>query len=276
MALNTGVYAIICCSSGHFYIGSTGAAEGFSRRERDHFRKLRFKRHGNPRLQNAYNKYGKENFSFHILECADRGSTLALEDDYLLAHFGQSYCYNIRRSATAPPYGPNGKKMPDHVRAHLDVVNKNRVISPETRAKIGAASRGRKATPETKAKLSAAGKGRKRSPESCAKTGASKKGKPLSAEHRAKLCVAWLTRPPLSKESRAKIGRGNTGKIFTPERRARIAAAVSRPTTLKSPTGEIVAEPGQRHFVRKYGLTRSGVSTLVLGKITNHRGWTLP
>lgn len=42
-----------------------------TRRKRDHFRHLRNNEHNNPYLQNAFNKYGEENFIFEIIDTLD-------------------------------------------------------------------------------------------------------------------------------------------------------------------------------------------------------------
>lgn len=53
------VYFIINQSTGERYVGQT---TNFSRRKSEHFSKLSENKHPNPKLQNAYNKYGKDNF----------------------------------------------------------------------------------------------------------------------------------------------------------------------------------------------------------------------
>ena len=57
--------------NGNKYIGITEQPE---RRKRIHFLKLEQQSHFNPHLQSAYNKYGKENFFFEILEEKDYSS----------------------------------------------------------------------------------------------------------------------------------------------------------------------------------------------------------
>ena len=54
------IYFIINQLTNERYVGQT---TNFSRRKNEHFEKLKENRHPNPKLQNAYNKYGKENFS---------------------------------------------------------------------------------------------------------------------------------------------------------------------------------------------------------------------
>ena len=60
-----GVYKISNSIDGRAYIGSSGHLR---RRMKEHANDLSKNIHGNKFLQNAYNKYGKENFKFDILE----------------------------------------------------------------------------------------------------------------------------------------------------------------------------------------------------------------
>lgn len=55
------IYFIINNITGQRYVGQS---INFSKRKNDHLLKLKENRHINPKLQNAYNKYGLENFSF--------------------------------------------------------------------------------------------------------------------------------------------------------------------------------------------------------------------
>lgn len=58
------IYNIICLSTGKGYIGST---INTYKRKSGHFEKLRKKIHYNSYLQNAFNKYGEENFTFDVI-----------------------------------------------------------------------------------------------------------------------------------------------------------------------------------------------------------------
>lgn len=63
---DTGVYKIVNTVNNKIYIGSTSSS--FSKRKYMHFWKLSNNTHENSYLQRAYNKYGKENFKFEIIE----------------------------------------------------------------------------------------------------------------------------------------------------------------------------------------------------------------
>lgn len=61
----SGIYKCTCLSNCRSYIGQTCS---LFRRKNDHIRELRNNRHSNRHLQNAWNKYGEENFTWEVLE----------------------------------------------------------------------------------------------------------------------------------------------------------------------------------------------------------------
>lgn len=61
----SGIYRITCVPTDKFYIGSTA---NLRKRCREHFSKLRSGKHCNQRLQNAWEKYGSNAFTFEVIE----------------------------------------------------------------------------------------------------------------------------------------------------------------------------------------------------------------
>jgi len=73
------IYKIQCLGNGKIYIGQT-IIRPFQRRFRAHLYKLRKNNHANPYLQNTYNKYGEESFTFELIDFGDSEAELnALE-----------------------------------------------------------------------------------------------------------------------------------------------------------------------------------------------------
>lgn len=63
--MKSGIYQIRNINNNKLYIGS---AVNLIKRKNGHFSALFKNKHENNKLQNAYNKYGKETFIFEILE----------------------------------------------------------------------------------------------------------------------------------------------------------------------------------------------------------------
>lgn len=62
----SGVYQILNKTNNKKYIGSTTVS--FNKRWKDHNKLLVINKHYNTALQNAYNKYGKDNFEYSIMQ----------------------------------------------------------------------------------------------------------------------------------------------------------------------------------------------------------------
>lgn len=104
--INTcGLYKIVNKATGQCYVGQSQRIE---KRIKEHFRLLRWNKHPNQHLQNAYNKYGSENFYGSIeVECSDLEDLDNLEEAFLQgrAWFTEPTVYNISDFAKAPMRG---------------------------------------------------------------------------------------------------------------------------------------------------------------------------
>jgi len=161
------IYRITNMANGKYYIGS---AESFARREWQHKYDLRRGAHKNPRLQNAWNKYGEEMFVFEVLEeIPPGGSQLQIEDMWLVQHVGRPECYNINSTAELPrlglPLSAESRAKLSRNRKGKSAGSKHyrygKTLSAEVRKKIGDAQRGkpkgpRTITPEGREKIKAA------------------------------------------------------------------------------------------------------------------------
>ena len=98
----SGIYYIKNIQNNKIYIGSSIDIE---HRISDHFRALKANKHDNIYLQNSYNKYGKNNFCYGIIEIVeDKDNLLDREQYYINIHYdGGVQCYNMNPSATVPP-----------------------------------------------------------------------------------------------------------------------------------------------------------------------------
>lgn len=77
---NSGIYKILNWSTNKFYIGS---AIRLRHRLDCHKSELRANKHRNSKLQNAWNKYGEKDFTFHVLEHCEKYKLLEREQYYI-------------------------------------------------------------------------------------------------------------------------------------------------------------------------------------------------
>jgi group I intron endonuclease len=112
----SGVYKIVNRATGQCYVGQS---QRVRKRLKEHFRLLRLNKHTNPHLQNAYNKYGAENFYGALeVECEDPDDMDLVETAFLQgdAWFEEPNVYNIADFAKAPM---RGKKHSEEVKERI-------------------------------------------------------------------------------------------------------------------------------------------------------------
>lgn len=159
----SGVYIITCLINEKYYIGYSN---NIQQRLKDHLKTLRRNIHDNIYLQNSWNKYGEENFTFEVLEeYSNENFILSSMEHYwcnLLQAHNPNYGYNIK------PTHPFGQVIhSEHTRKRLSEAHKGKKVSVETREKMSKSKKGIKASKETRDKLSKLKKGKKKnlSPE---------------------------------------------------------------------------------------------------------------
>ena len=94
------IYRIICLINNKIYIGSS---VDYKSRKRAHLNDLKRNGHHSITLQRAWNKYGKDNFIFEIIErIVDVNSILEREQYYLdiMKPYDKNIGYNIYKTAT--------------------------------------------------------------------------------------------------------------------------------------------------------------------------------
>lgn len=179
----SGIYCITNIINKKYYIGR---ASNFKIRYKKHLNDLRKSKHCNKYLQNAFNKYGEDNFEFKIIEICEKEDYKELEQKYLNEVEDWDSCYNLSKSAE----GGCGLHT-DETKAKMSAAHTGRMHPEEVKAKIGVAQTGdkhhnygKKTPDEVKAKISATNNGKRTGEEN------SMFGKKHTAEAKAKLSAA--------------------------------------------------------------------------------------
>ncbi len=227
----SGIYKITCTANKRIYIGS---AVNLQSRKGQHFSALRQNKHHNPILQNAWNKYGSDAFTFEVLEYVLPMSLTAREQ----------YWFNREK-----PFGRKGFNVDREAGSRLG--NKH---TPETIEKLSLSHMGKKQAPETIEKRIAPLRGKKRSPEAIESMRQARLGKKMSPESKKRM-------------SQAKLGNQyQLGKKASPEARAKMSqAAIARKRSPHSPeTREKQRQAKLGHEVSSE--TREKISQVNLGR----------
>jgi group I intron endonuclease len=147
-----GIYKITNTINGKCYIGS---AVDLDRRKKEHFRGHRT----NKVLKQAMKKYGKENFTFEVLEECTTREMLSLEQLNIDLHRvvkGWNQLYNI-----APTAGSQlGTKRSEETRKKISEVQKGKKHSEESKKLMSEVKKGKQHTEEAKKLMSDAKKGK--------------------------------------------------------------------------------------------------------------------
>ena len=116
----SGIYKITCLPNEKVYIGS---AVDLDKRFNVHFSTLKNKKHDNQYLQNTWNKYGSENFTFEVIEFIDDVRCLIRAEQVWLDYFkgaNPRYGFNI-----CPKAGSSlGVKRSAETRAKISLTGK--------------------------------------------------------------------------------------------------------------------------------------------------------
>lgn len=189
MKINTGIYKIENKINHKVYIGQTNNLE---KREIQHFSSLRNNNHFNSYLQNSFNKYGEENFTFTVLQLCETREELNYFETYWWEHFvkmvGKNNVYNLAHTGDAKNTSEETRKKNSLSHKGKTPLNKGKKASQETIEKLRISHLGQKSwnkgkhpsSEETKRKISEASKGR--NPWN--------KGIPMSEEQKKKLSLA--------------------------------------------------------------------------------------
>lgn len=148
--MNTGVYLIKNNVNNKIYVGSTSTS--FNNRFSSHLRSLIQNKHHSKYLQNAWNKYGKNSFSFIILETCKKNDCIKKEQYYIDTLKPE---YNICKIAGSRLGVIQGKQSSEFIAKRLFAIKKadtpERILARKERARLlGNSNKGRKMCEEHK------------------------------------------------------------------------------------------------------------------------------
>ncbi len=256
---NSGIYQIRNTVNGKRYVGS---AVSLNRRKNLHFHDLRKGKHHCSHLQNAWNKYGEENFIFEVLEVIEDTSLLLQWEQFYIDYYGRDNLYNTCFTAGSPL---------------------GRILSEEHKTKIGIKSLGRTHSEESKKKISTANLGRTRSEEFKTKLRVANLGKVLSEKHKVILRAANLGRA-CSEETKEKLRIRKVGNTWNRGRKITEATRYKQKIAALNMSSEhkqkisaakqkavvrINSETGERVYfssAKETGVNRSSICSVLHGK----------
>lgn len=96
----SGIYQIRNLINNKIYIGSS---KNLLDRFKEHSKRLKSKRHVNIKLQNAFNKYGQQNFIFEVIEFVSLEDLISIEQYWINTLDAVNIGYNINPTAGLPP-----------------------------------------------------------------------------------------------------------------------------------------------------------------------------
>lgn len=300
--MTCGIYMIQNKVNNKIYIGQ---AVDIKERWGDHRYYLRGNRNKpNKHLQNAWNKYGEDNFEFTIICKCDESQLNTFEQYYIfeLMAYDNRVGYNKN-------YGGGSGRPTEETRKKL--IENNGSRRPEVRKKMSESKRGennnnygKHHSEETRKKISEALKGKqagennywygKHLPEEVKKKiSESHKGKTLSEEHRKKLSEAFKgenhpmygkhhTEESRRKNSEAHKGENhpNYGKHLPEETRKKIGEANrgennpnSIPVAQLTLDNELVNVYSSAGEAKRSGFDKGHVNSCCRGKTKTHKGY---
>ena len=166
-----GIYCIENKITSKKYIGYT---KDFTKRKYQHLDNLSRGNHINSHLQNAYNKYGKENFYFRIIIRLPKIELILKLIEIFSIYYYDSYFngYNLTFGGDG-----NSSERSDDVRKRISATLTGRHQSEEAKIKIGNYHRGRNKPEGFGKKVSDALRGKKQSEKHRIKNSEARRGK---------------------------------------------------------------------------------------------------
>jgi group I intron endonuclease len=294
------------------YIGSTSVS--FKQRWSKHLNYLTRSKHPSRHLQNAWNKYGVDQFAFEILEViSDPNIVIQREQAWINMFWESGTLYNLSPTAAST----RGFRFPDEAKMKISAGQRAHFRNPEHRKAMSDRVRAWHATKEGADKHSTGQKRRFSTPEGrqqierlrerfkspewreyMSKREKARMQNPRERERLAEIgrkvhqdqairerWLESLRKARTSNKSRQAMSQAQKARFSTQAgraassraRRAKQADGTPRIWSLQAPDGFIYQDiPNLAEFCREQGLTYSSILGLFSGKLRSHKGWTRP
>lgn len=148
--MDSGIYKILCKENNRCYVGKT---VNFKDRKKDHFWHLKKDTHTNQHLQNSYNKYGFDSFSFEIIYVCEEEYLNEKEISYikeLNAHVSLGG-FNLSWGGELSMLG---MKHSEETIQKMRIAQAGKILSDEHKKKISESNKGKVFSEKTKQKMS--------------------------------------------------------------------------------------------------------------------------
>jgi len=222
-----GIYKIVNLLDAKLYVGMSVDVESRIRRHRQELDK---NKHPSIHLQNAWNKYGAENFEFGIIEeCSNE--VLAGREKYWVSFLkveDRRFGYNQKPGGLGGSV--KGARRTAQTKLNMSIAQRKVGTTSARLMAVRAAGLRRRGVPISdglRAILLEANTGRPCLPETRSKISIAQKGIPKSEEAKQNMKDAAVGRV-LSEQHKKNIGNGHRGKKRSPEARANMSAAQRR------------------------------------------------
>ena len=207
-----GIYKIENKIDGKVYIGQSIDIDS---RWLRHKEELTYNHHHNDYLQRSWNKYGKENFIFEVIEECEEVN-LTNREQYWIDFYGGINSCNTYNNRDASSVG----RLSDYTKLKISISQKGkpkapgRTVSEDGRKRLSISHMGIKPTEETRRKMSEAKKGKKHTEESKKKISDTHKKRFKDNPELAKQISIRQSGRKLSDETKDKLRQLNIGKKY--------------------------------------------------------------
>lgn len=227
----SGLYYIENKVNGKRYVGQSVNTR---RRLMRHKYDLRADKHINRYLQNAWNKYGEDNFEFKVIEKCEPEVLVEKEVEYIKKYEAFGVGYNLTPGGESGSVSFLGKRHTLETREKMHIAKIGKKLPKSTIKAMKESAKGFSGphTEESKRKMSLAKKGRRLKPETIEKIARARKGTTHTEKTKRKMSEAHKGKK-LSEETKTRISQSKRMK-FTEEQEKEIKQRINEGESYRS------------------------------------------